>query len=170
MRDEDVNPMMGTNTRIAETLAKKYGSDHPELLYVLLSDPAFVSDIDDLREKYGIALVDKKTSDVSAQQYIADCVANKSGHTIKGMDDFERFYGEFSAAFLSICEKHGIPKLPIDLVDQYVIKGDAFLTQRFAHNLIKVSMNKRTKELTIKLGPGTKKRDLQDVLSTIYKA
>jgi hypothetical protein len=170
MRDEDVNPMMGTNMRIAEILGKKYGSDNPESLYVLLSDPAFERDVNELREKFGIKRVNKKTSDGTAQQYIADCVAARSGRTVRGLADFELFYGEFYAAFLSIRKKHKVPKLPIDLIDQYIIKGEAFLSQQYAPNHIKVSMNKNTKELTIRLSPETKKRDLQDVLSVIYES
>lgn len=170
MRDENVNPMTGTNMRIAEVLAKKYGSDNPGSLYVLLSDPAFESDISKLRDKYGIKPISKKTADVAAQQYIAEHVAAKHSKSISDQSDFEKYYGEYYAAIQLICEKHDIPKLPIDLIDQYVTKGDGFLAQQYAHNLIKISMNKRTKELTIKLDARTKKRDLQDVLTVIYNA
>lgn len=170
MKDENVNPMTGTNMRIAEILAKKYGSDHSESLYVLLSDPVFERDINELRKKFGIKHVDKKTSDVTAQQYIADCVAARSGRTVRDQADFELFYGEFYAAFLSVCKKHKIPKLPIDLIDQYVVRGDAFLAQQHSHNLIKLSMNKNTKELTIKVSPETKQGDLQDVLKVVYES
>lgn len=170
MEDENVNPMMGANMRIAEILGQKYGSDSPEILYVLLSNSAFKHAIDQLRHIYGIKLLNKKTSDVSAQQYIADCVAAKSGKTIRNQDDFENYYGEFKDAVRALGEKHHIPNLPVDLMDQYLVKGDTFLAQQHAHNLIKIAVNKQTKALTIKLNPLTKKRDLLDVLTVIYES
>lgn len=168
MNDEDVNPMTGTNMRIAEILSVKYGSAEVEGLYLSLSDPGFVKDIDVLRTKYKIAIYDKNVSDVSAQQYIADCVAKTHGKTTTKQEDFKRYYSEFDEQMRDLYIKHKVPEPPIDLMDQYVVKGDALLQQNQAHNLIQVNMNKKSKSLVIRLDRSVTKRDFLEVMNDIY--
>lgn len=172
--NEDVNSLPATNDSVAEILAENYGKQFIEDLHALFSVPGFKPDILSLREQYGIDPL-STLEDKYIQQYIVDSMSRKvygmpANVSVQDPQKFINMWEEFTLALEGIVELHGVSKIWTWPLAVYIAKDDVS-TLDSVRGLVSVSMNKQTKELTIKISSDSRsKEDLESIAATIYES
>jgi hypothetical protein len=172
--NEDENPLLGTNDRIAEILASNYGEQVIEELRVLLSEPGFAADIQRLQKRFRIIPL-STLKDSHVQQYIADAVCRKEhdlpeGVTVEDIQLFVKSITRFNKLLGGILVKHTVDERWLWPLTVHIAKGNVTALAS-VRNMITVSMDKKTKDLTIRIKSDSRsKEDLISAADSIYKS
>jgi hypothetical protein len=169
--DENVNHMLGTNDEIARALAKRAGREMAEQLLDALKDPELKSSLDALRADFGIK-VNPDLSSEEVDQYLVDAVSRKlSGpSSVQDIGDFIRLLSIFNTAFDKVIDPFNVDVKLHQVLKVYIAK-EKVSSIDCVHGLVRVEMNKTTKDLVIRISSKSRSSsDLKDAVPHIYKS